>query len=452
MSERLPYEQHLHQQWTEVPLPDENMAWADMKRRLEEDDDDGIIVWWRRGCGLWALLLLLLLGLGWWIFRPEKWFMSKSESAKQENVVTVEKDSSDVEGRANVGVEREREAKKTPDHTQNVKEFDTAVVSTEVVKQQKAKIERSRQEKSVTTRKPRSTGRKAEIEKVDKEPAEKNISDTSNFVSVNNDTVTETKHADTPATETKKIDSTEKPVAKKTAPKIDSSKKSSFYFSTGLALQQQVPFAGQKASPYNALGRKGSLLDYIPSVYVRLNKRDKNNIEKWFIQAEFKYGAPQYAKEVLYQQKAVSDTGTNPRFVTNTSSRLKKTFYHQLPLTFNYYVKPNWSVGGGMVWNRFYGAVSDHEIIKHDNFSNDDSIVFKGIVGSKTDTTNSLAKSYFQAVFETQYKWKRFSIGTRFAFGLQPYIRFTLPGQPEKKEKNHNLQLFLRYELWRQKK
>jgi hypothetical protein len=446
MSDRLPYEQHLHQQWTEVPLPDENMAWADMKRRLEEDDDDGIIVWWRRGCGLWALLLLLLLGLGWWIFRPEKWFMSKPDSTKQENVVTVEKDSSDVQGRANVDAERDREA------------FDTAIVSTEIVKQQKAKIERPLPKRTETARNPRITKRNTNIEKEDKETAEKNKSDSTGFVSVNTEPTTEITNVDTSVVETKKADSIRKiepaktDTAKKQAPKVDSSKKSSFYFSTGIALQQQVPFAGQKASPYNALGRKGSLLDYIPSVYVRLNKRDKNNNEKWFIQAEFKYGAPQYAKEVLYQQKAVSDTGTNPRFVTNTSSRLKKTFYHQLPLTFNYYVKPNWSVGGGAVWNRFYGAVSDHEIIKHDNFSNDDSIVFKGIVGSKEDTTNSLAKSYLQAVFETQYKWKRFSIGTRFAFGLQPYIRFTLPGQPGKKEKNHNLQLFLRYELWRQKK
>ena len=38
MNERLPYEEQLSQQWNNLPLADENMAWADMKRRLEEDD------------------------------------------------------------------------------------------------------------------------------------------------------------------------------------------------------------------------------------------------------------------------------------------------------------------------------------------------------------------------------------------------------------------------------
>ena len=61
MSERLPYEDKLQQQLNDLPLPDENKAWADMKRRLEEDDDNGAIIWWRQGCMLWGLLLIALL-------------------------------------------------------------------------------------------------------------------------------------------------------------------------------------------------------------------------------------------------------------------------------------------------------------------------------------------------------------------------------------------------------
>jgi len=52
MNDRLPYEEQLASQWHDLPLPDENMAWADMKRRLEEDDDNGIIPIWLRGCSL----------------------------------------------------------------------------------------------------------------------------------------------------------------------------------------------------------------------------------------------------------------------------------------------------------------------------------------------------------------------------------------------------------------
>ena len=42
MSEKLPYEEQLDQAWDTLPLPDEVMAWKDMKRRLDEDDDDRI--------------------------------------------------------------------------------------------------------------------------------------------------------------------------------------------------------------------------------------------------------------------------------------------------------------------------------------------------------------------------------------------------------------------------
>ena len=83
MSERLPYEEQLPHQWDALPLPDENLAWADMKRRLEEDDDRKPIAWWRRGCMLWGFLLVGLLATGWWIFRPDKWFDKKNNSIVQ---------------------------------------------------------------------------------------------------------------------------------------------------------------------------------------------------------------------------------------------------------------------------------------------------------------------------------------------------------------------------------
>src|SRR5437762_6584266 len=86
MNERLPYEEQLAQQWKDLPLPDENMAWADMKRRLDEDDDDGLIPLWLRGCTFWGLIAIFLLGLGWWIIRPEKWFEKKSNPSGKELV------------------------------------------------------------------------------------------------------------------------------------------------------------------------------------------------------------------------------------------------------------------------------------------------------------------------------------------------------------------------------
>src|SRR6185436_4431166 len=89
MNDRLPYEEQLAQQWNDLPLPDENMAWDDMKRRLEEDDNDRIIPIWLRGCGLWALVGIVLIAIGWW-------FVNKQANKQQrtENVsISKEQDN-----------------------------------------------------------------------------------------------------------------------------------------------------------------------------------------------------------------------------------------------------------------------------------------------------------------------------------------------------------------------
>ena len=102
-----------------------------------------------------------------------------------------------------------------------------------------------------------------------------------------------------------------------TTRQTDSLKQKNIYFGAGLAIHQLLPVAGQKSNPYNSLGRKSSLGDYIPSVYVRMYK-DK----KWFMQSEFRYGAPQYSKEIVYIPKKIIDSLAFHN--TSETSRLKR--------------------------------------------------------------------------------------------------------------------------------
>ena len=95
MSERLPYEEQLSQQWNNLPLPDEDMAWADMKHRLEEEEDEPLLPFWLRGCAGWALLGLLVAGLGWWMLRPDKWGQKKKENAELQTAVKEQTSRSD---------------------------------------------------------------------------------------------------------------------------------------------------------------------------------------------------------------------------------------------------------------------------------------------------------------------------------------------------------------------
>jgi hypothetical protein len=534
VSEKLPYEEQLAQQWNDFPLSDENMAWADMKRRLEEDDDKPVVAWWRGGCGMWGLLLLLLLTIGWFIVRPEKWF----SNSKKENTIakegTVSGNSKDKNGNTSENSTKDKNENNPSTNSSTDPNTVTTPIDTNAPENSNSTgnttssttntctnnksgdgntvpvsnptgNDRTNTNNPVTPRRSNPTNTNRSITNSNSsasqstnltggnrsggnrtrgqrgqtkppattKPNQQSPGNTPGQLPGNpvNDNTKDpvTVQPDSPAVAIPKVISPDTSIAKQKTPADPIAKKDSVvkkpvvvsvdkekekkktYFSAGIAMHQLLPVAGQKSSPYNSLGRKGTLLDYIPSAYLRFHKENK-----WFIQAEFRYGAPQYIKDkdkdgLLYDQKIVTDTGQNPRYVHTTSTRLQKTYYHQLPLSFNYYVMPNWSVGAGVVWNKFKTAISESEINRHDNFLQRDSLFPKTSMKVAADTAMQFSKSYFQAMFETQYQWKRFSIGGRYAVGLDPYIRFTLPNQSPRQERNQSVQLFIRYQLWRSK-
>jgi hypothetical protein len=115
MNKRLPYEDYLAKQLNDLPLPDENMAWADMKRRLEKDDKDRFTPFWLRGCFLWILFGTLLLSLGWWIVRPGKWF-EKKKTGSQEMTITNQ-----LREKEQNNLMQKKEVKQNPDLSFKVK-------------------------------------------------------------------------------------------------------------------------------------------------------------------------------------------------------------------------------------------------------------------------------------------------------------------------------------------
>ena len=489
MNERLPYETQLAWQWsattagTDFPLPDENLAWADMRRRLDEDEEKRPVAWWRWGCLGWALLGLLAVGAGWYFLQPQKWLSEnrknetviseqppptgpakQQEKGKQSRAIIPTGEEQNGFNPANESADQDKKNKKIaidkqpdPEPTLNplTASNGTSTMQSGNGKKQK-KTKTKREESSVTTTNTRKQANTTDLkmmnqagsqtmdtaEKKDDPLPQRPVSQ----AVVKNDTL-EVKQKNTIAVQ-KSLPHKDSVNVKTGKEKKEQEVKDKIplVFSAGFGLHQQVPLAGQTFTPYSSQGRKASFADYLPAVYLRLEKE-----KKWFLQGEFRYGAPQYTKQFTYRQQLVPDTGSNPRYSTLTGYGLKKTFYHQLPLTFHYFIRPGWSVGAGMQWNLFKSAVAEREVSRKNNFTQIDSLVSRSIF--KEEGNGSLfRKTYWQAVIESQYKWNRFSFGARYAFGLQPYIQFTLPGQSLRQERNHALQLFMRYELWRQKK
>ena len=399
------------------------------------------------------------INLGWWIVRPENWFERKkvdahkipanrSEEERQNNLSQKAKLQQDSTIFFEGGLKQQNSH--IQNHTKEGKgrisrkeNSGTLAQNKNRTKQNELKEKKNRSEKVKHTNSP-SNNRNPVAKTNQDDGGNSDLSRHQNIVEDSIATIDDQKVVITKASpeEEKKASTSQNTQAKPV--KRDSSE-SSFSFAAGFSLHQQLPINGQKFVPYNSEGRKGTLADYIPSVYVRMYKRDK-----WFIQSEFRYGAPQYTKEFLYQQR--TDSARNG-FITQSTS-LKKTYYHQLPLTFNYFISKNLSVGAGIMWNKFVSAISSQDIVQHNNLTGTDSIISKGtiLVPKITDSGNVFVRSWFQALFEAEYKWKRFSVGAKYAVGLEPYIKFELQAGVPQQEKNSSVDIFLRYELWRSKK
>jgi len=463
MSERLPYEEQLPRQLRDFPLPEEDAAWADMKRRLEEDDDDGIIVWWRKGCAGWGLLLLALIVTGWWFFarnshNNEKKQATVSHQQKSQPNHAPGKNRPALEEVATGGIAKDPGMTARADTIGPVNDFcSSAGISSGRTPAGKARS--GRKKKIITDLPARQKRDENKKDMKPDQPAQKSlvqpVPDITSAI-IDRDHDDRTIHASDstvinhaqlfiagePSTN-RKIDSlkknADKPLAD-TAKKDKKTASTSYSISGGLGLNQQLPIAGQKAVPYSSQGRRFSFADYIPSVYFRLNKESR-----WFVQGEFRYGAPQYNKPLTYFQQDDTTGGSS----VITEKQLQKTYYHQLPVSFNYYITPRWVIGSGIVWNRFTKSVFQQST--RDLQAPADSFLSKEIVVGKDPESEGLSRSYLQGLVESQYQWKKLSFGARYAFGLSPYIHFTLPGQPEQKERSRSLQLFIKYELFKKK-
>lgn len=467
MNHRLPYEDELSRQMGHLPLPDENEAWLDMKRRLEKDEDDTkLLPPFISGCMLYGLLLAALI-TGLWLLRDH--IGKKSASAKAYVGRTVKKspaggkaaihyDTGSGTGRAssiksNTAVPVENQAKKLyPEGPPKQARFKSGYnLPGQPARQGYRRplgVGKSipatpgdtlKQDTGAYESVPRTMAHKNQNKDhrpVDNTDRKTGYQDTVAYTGPAEDSIV-AKQKDTAAGKAKRAAGD---TSKVTRPQTDSLPKKKIYFGAGLGLQQQLPIGGQKLVPYNSLGRKGTLGDYIPSLYVRVYKE-----KKWFVQSEFRYGAPQYTKEILYIQRKVIDSFNHN--TTSTSGRLKKTFYHQVPVSFSYYVLPGLSLGAGLSWNRFVSAISEQKVQVINNITFD-STTNTTLVRSRS-TDSNFAKSYFQGVIETQYHRKRLSAGARYSFGLQPYLTFDLPGGERREEKNSSLQVFIKYDLWR---
>jgi hypothetical protein len=217
-----------------------------------------------------------------------------------------------------------------------------------------------------------------------------------------------------------------------------------WFVTGGLGMQQQIPIAGQAVVPYSYYGTRGTLPDYLPHIYVQLQKE-----KKWFVEGDFRFGVAQAVDEFSYSQKTTYDPASMN--LTVTTMRLKKTYYHELSSSFNYFLLPNLYVGTGGMYSRFHGAITEQET-NTSNVLTLGSKSVKQIIPVKHFTDSFLYKNQWRVLMQVGYQWKKFSFSLRYTKDIQPYIKYTRPDGTVTDEKNQSLQFLLRYKLWQSRR
>jgi hypothetical protein len=204
-------------------------------------------------------------------------------------------------------------------------------------------------------------------------------------------------------------------------------------------MQQEIAVSGQQFTAYNYYGHKNTLIDYIPSVYLRVQKG------RWFLQTEFRYAAPQATDRFSFSKRSGLDS--NSTHFSSTTLQLQKTYYHQLPVSINYELLPHWSVGLGAMFSRFRGAVYQEQV-STTSLQTGNTDYRERILNVRNFNDSFLYKTKLHALLQTDYQWKRLSFGLRYARDLQPYIRFTQPSGTISEKRNYSLMVNAKWRLF----
>ena len=457
MSERKSYED-IDRQFSDLPMPDEEVSWQKMKERLDKEDDGGTVVppVLLRTCMGWGIVLLAGLIVAWLVVRPDRWSKettrsernsnskSKSEQTNLESAslpanVTLEEVNKPVNSK--LVKDEELKSDNTPVQGYEARGANNHIASKAVIQKNRGLgfkdspvVIRRSFSPLITNKADNNKPNNIQNKEVVKQGEAPRGTDTSLVVK---------KQAESPPADSTQKDNTPQQVNQSPQKKSGATQKK-LIAAAGLGLQQLIPIAGQTLVPYTYYGRDASIADYIPSVYLQLHKKGK-----WFIMGEFRFGGAQSVKEFSYNRKTRYDTATMN--TTVTTMRLKKTYYHQLPFTFNYYLLHNLSVGVGGMYSRFYGAVTEKETDTWNTLTQKYTNV-KQIIPMKHFNDSFLYKTQVHVLLQADYQWKRFSFGLRYTKDVQPYIKFTNPDGTVDEKRNQALQLMVRYRIWQSAK
>jgi hypothetical protein len=222
-----------------------------------------------------------------------------------------------------------------------------------------------------------------------------------------------------------------------------------------------MPLSIQEFSTLNTNGRKGNLVDYLPSLYVQYHLN-----EKLYLQSEIQYSSPQYTpNHVLFDEWNNMTTHQKEENLVY----LDKLYYLSIPVTIHYSPLKNFQTGTGLQLSRLVKSIlTDEQAVWQNGMEGWQKTIVNKQIYSKSPGANSnngstparvdTASQNFKStdlrmVLDANYNWGKLNLGFNFNMGLSNYLNAKLGvNSVHIKDRNEDLKIYLRYNLWDQRR
>ena len=222
------------------------------------------------------------------------------------------------------------------------------------------------------------------------------------------------------------------------------------FLGAGLSVAGNFPLGQEQSAPYNVNGKSNLLSDYVPAPYLRWYINDR-----LYVEGALNINSPQYTRSLAIDSTGdttsafIGTTTTGPQILVNKLT-LKKLYYTEIQVSFNYRVYGNFYLGAGLQFSRLMNGIALHSAsLEASNGLGPVTELSSGTVRLKdsADAYSKLRKTDWRVLFEASYSWKRLTLGLRYQQALSPYLP-VLPDGARGKDRNVLFGCYFQYNIW----
>ena len=169
---------------------------------------------------------------------------------------------------------------------------------------------------------------------------------------------------------------------------------------------------------------------------------------KVYLQTELQVANPQFIQPVLMYQNKIAYQSTST--IHYNSTYAQKLYYFNVPFGIHYSPFEHFYLGTGLQFSTLISGVAMYEESSSVIGSGTTNILSQSYTKFKNDSISSMIdNSEFRLMLDANYYWKQFTVGLRYNQALSNYVSFKLNNTtPLFTDKNKSLQFYLRYNLW----